>query len=99
MWGTIPLLAGDLDLPPAAIVFVRVWVGAFGLAAVVAARRAVAPRNERGRARRRLTSGQRVRMAALGPLLAVHWTAMFAGYQHAPDDAVVFVVFLAPIGI
>jgi drug/metabolite transporter (DMT)-like permease len=24
---------------------------------------------------------------------------MFAGYQHAPDDIVVFVVFLAPVGI
>jgi drug/metabolite transporter (DMT)-like permease len=39
------------------------------------------------------------RALAAGALLAVHWTAMFAGYQHAPADTVVFVVFLAPVGI
>jgi drug/metabolite transporter (DMT)-like permease len=93
MWGTIPLLAGEVDLPPVGIVLVRVWVGAIGLGAVLAARRRAGPIGAKN------TTVTRRRMALLGPLLAVHWTAMFAGYERAPSGAVVFVVFLAPIGI
>ncbi|HUP87384.1 MAG TPA: DMT family transporter [Acidimicrobiales bacterium] len=94
-WGTIPLLARRVELPPGAIVFVRVWVGAAGLAVVALLR---------GHDRRTADSPAFApalgwRAILVGPLLAVHWTAMFAGYQHAPDDIVVFVVFLAPVGI
>ena len=91
-WGTIPLLTRDVDLPPAAIVLVRVWTGLAGLTAVAVLRRRRAARDE---VRRRPPA----RAFLVGPLLAVHWTAMFAGYQHAPADVVVFVVFLAPVGI
>lgn len=87
-WGTIPLLTRGVDLSPAAIVFVRVWTGVAALAAVGAARRRPGPRATPSR-----------RALLVGPLLAAHWTAMFAAYQHAPADVVVFVVFLAPIGI
>lgn len=91
-WGTIPLLTRGIELSPAGIVFVRVWTGAAGLALVAAVRR---------RRRLPLATGRRpaMRVLLVGPLLAVHWTAMFAAYQHAPADIVVFVVFLAPIGI
>ena len=95
-WGTIPLLTRGVDLAPAAIVVVRVWFGVAGLTAVHLARRT-----------RSATAGPStaappwwtVRTVLVGPLLALHWTAMFAGYQRAPADVVVFVVFLAPIGI
>jgi drug/metabolite transporter (DMT)-like permease len=95
-WGTIPLVARRIDLPPAAIVFGRVWVAAAALAVVDRTR----PRaTEWGDARPRLPVADRNRIALLGVLLAVHWTAMFAGYQRAPADVVVFVVFLAPVGV
>ncbi len=91
-WGTIPFLSRRVDLPPAAIVFVRVWVAAAGLALVVAlgGQRTEGPR---------LLSHRPIRSITVGVLLAVHWTAMFAGYQRAPDDTVVFIIFLAPVGI
>ena len=91
-WGTIPLLTRGIALPPAAIVLVRVWTGVLGLALVATVRRSD------GTAARRPTRPS-PRALLVGPLLAVHWTAMFAGYQQAPADVVVFVVFLAPIGI
>ena len=91
-WGTIPLLAGEVDLAPAAIVLVRVWVAAAALLAVDRLRNG-------GRGAPILGRGRTGRLAVAGALLAVHWTAMFAGYQQAPDDTVVFVVFLAPVGI
>jgi drug/metabolite transporter (DMT)-like permease len=94
-WGTIPSLAGHVDLPPAAIVFARVWIATALLVVPVAVRgwsrspaRAAGAGTHTGR-----------RLLAAGALLAVHWTAMFAGYQSAPDDTVVFIVFLAPVGI
>ena len=90
-WGTIPLLAGHVDLPPVAIVFARVWIAAAVLAAVVSTRPSAPP----GPRRPRRTG----RVVAAGALLAVHWTSMFAGYRSAPDDTVVFIVFLAPVGI
>ena len=82
-WGTIPFLSRQVELPAAAIVFVRVWVAAAGLGLVVAlgARRTHGPR---------LFSHRPLRSIAVGVLLAVHWTAMFAGYQRASDDTVVF---------
>lgn len=93
-WGTIPLVARHVDLPPAAIVFARVWIAAAVLAVPVLAR---------GWAPRGTTvsggPGTTLRLLTAGALLAVHWTAMFAGYQGAPDDTVVFIVFLAPVGI
>jgi drug/metabolite transporter (DMT)-like permease len=91
-WGTIPLLTRGVDLAPAAIVFVRAWAGA---AALTVAERLRHPRPGRHRGRPAVPR----RAFLVGPLLALHWTAMFAGYQHAPADVVVFVVFLAPIGI
>lgn len=94
-WGTIPLLAGHVDLPPAAIVFARVWIATAVLAVPVLVRGWAPPaaRHAAGAP----PAGRRLVLA--GALLAVHWTAMFAGYQAAPDDTVVFIVFLAPVGI
>lgn len=92
-WGSIPLLARHVQLPPAAIVFARVWIATAGLA--VATRWSPRPAPSAGRDAR--PDPRRVLLA--GALLAVHWTAMFAGYQQAPDDTVVFIVFLAPVGI
>ena len=92
-WGTIPLLTRSIDLPPQAIVLVRVWVGSLGLGVLLLARRRTMPEPVAP------PSQPLVRGVAVGALLAVHWTAMFAGYQRAPADVVIFLVFLAPIGI
>jgi drug/metabolite transporter (DMT)-like permease len=91
-WGSIPLVVRKVDLPPGAIVLVRVWVAAAGLAAVLAVRRA----REAGPP---LFSHEPRRSIFAGLLLAVHWTTMFAAYQKAPSDTVVFIVFLAPLGV
>ncbi|MEA3078131.1 MAG: hypothetical protein QOF60_3039 [Actinomycetota bacterium] len=89
-WGTIPLLARTLDLPAPAIVFARVWIAAAGLAVIVAT----------GRVPGRKLFSYRPRMVAIaGGLLALHWTTMFAAYRRAPADTVVFLVFLAPVGV
>ena len=89
-WGTIPLVARTLDLPATAIVFARVWIAAAGLGVLVAAGRSPGPR----------LFSYRPRLALLaGALLAIHWTAMFAAYRRAPADTVVFLVFLAPVGV
>lgn len=93
-WGTIPLLAGHVELPPAAIVFARVWVATAVLAVPVALRGWAPPATSDPPPARTAR-----RLVVAGALLAVHWTAMFAGYQAAPDDTVVFIVFLAPVGI
>src|SRR5688572_17418879 len=90
MWGTIPLVARSLDLPATAIVFARVWIAAAGLGVLVVAGRSPGPR----------LFSYRPRLVLLaGALLAVHWTAMFAAYRRAPADTVVFLVFLAPVGV
>ncbi len=91
-WGTIPFIADRVELPAAAIVFVRVWVAAAGLAVAVALGGPLA-------AGPRLFSYRPASTMGLGVLLAIHWTAMFAGYQQAPDETVVFIIFLAPVGI
>ena len=85
-WGTIPLLAERIDLPPSIVVLARVTIATAVLAAISTARGHRLPRPT-------------ARVLVAGALLAVHWTAMFAAYERAPDDTVVFVVFLAPVGI
>ena len=98
LWGTIPLLTRDLDLPAAAIVAVRVWAGVVALAVVAGLRRRTG-----GEAASRVDGPGSARLPlralAVGPLLALHWTAMFAGFSRAPAEVVIFVVFLAPVGI
>jgi drug/metabolite transporter (DMT)-like permease len=89
-WGTITLLARTLDLPAVAIVFARVWIAAAGLGALVATGRVPGPR---------LFSYKAGTVARAGGLLALHWTTMFAAYRRAPADTVVFLVFLAPVGV
>ena len=91
-WGTIPVLAAEVDLPAVAIVFVRVWVAALALGAVILLQPA-------GPGRPRPFSHRWPLCLAAGAILAVHWTAMFAAYQRAPSDTVIFVIFLAPVGV
>jgi drug/metabolite transporter (DMT)-like permease len=95
-WGSIPIIAREVDLPAPAIVFIRVWVAAAGIALVLAAGHFRAPRTAE---RRPLLSYKPGLAAASGVLLAIHWTAMFAAYQRAPVDTAVFVIFLAPVGV
>ena len=90
-WGTIPFVARRIPLPAAAIVFGRVWVAAVALGLIILLRRdPAAPR---------LLSVRPWLCVGAGLILAVHWTAMFAAYQRAPAATVIFIVFLAPVGI
>jgi len=95
-WGTIPVVIRDVDLDGIAIAFVRVWVAAVGLAVFLAVR---VRRGTDGPAPVRLLSRAPGRCVASGIILAAHWSAMFAAYKRAPADVVIFVVFLAPLGI
>lgn len=89
-WGTIPLVAAEIALPAPAIAAGRIWLAAVGLGVLVATTRRREPR---------LLAYRPGRSIAVGGILAVHWSAMFAAYERAPDDTVIFVIFLAPVGI
>ncbi|HVM09283.1 MAG TPA: DMT family transporter [Acidimicrobiales bacterium] len=89
-WGTIPLVADEAGLPPAALTFSRVWIAAAGLGLLLVSTRPSGPK---------LLSISPVRSLATGAVLAAHWTAMFAAYERVPASAVIFLIFLAPIGI
>ncbi|HEX4979109.1 MAG TPA: DMT family transporter [Acidimicrobiales bacterium] len=89
-WGTIPLVADEADMAPQVLTFARVVIAAVVLRLLLAARR-------EPRARPWRTGGRRA--VAAGTVLAGHWTAMFAAYERAPDSTVVFLIFLAPIGV
>lgn len=94
LWGTIPVIVRQVELPAAAIVAARLWVAAAALGVVLAwekrTRRASGPP---------ILSVERGRCAAVSAVLAVHWVAEFAAYQRAPIGTVIFVVYLAPIGV
>lgn len=93
-WGTVPLIARSVDLPPAAIVAARFWLAALSLTAVLAWEK-----------RRDRPSGppiwsvSRGRAVAVSAVLAAHWLSEIAAYQHAPIGTALFIIFLAPIGI
>lgn len=97
-WGTIPVLAGLVDLPSALIVAFRLWTAAIALGAVLW----VGHRRDLSRGRPvgpRLLSIQPVRCLAAAAVLAVHWLALFAAYLRAPAGTVILIVYLAPIGV
>jgi drug/metabolite transporter (DMT)-like permease len=93
-WGTVPLIVRSVHLPSAAIVAARFWFGAAALTAVLLWER-----------RRNRPSGppvwsvERPRCAAVCVILAVHWLAEIAAYQHAPIGTALLIIFLAPVGI
>lgn len=89
-WGTIPLVAAEADLDPATLTFSRVWIAAAALGVLVVVARPEGPP---------LMSVAPRRVVVAGVVLAAHWTAMFAAYERAPDSAVIFVIFLAPVGV
>lgn len=92
-WGTIPLIVREVDLPAVAIVFARVGLAALGLGLVIAVAGRGAARGPR------LLSIKPGRCALVATTLAVHWCALFAAYQRAPVGTVLFIVYLAPVGI
>lgn len=94
LWGTVPIIVRQVDLPAVSIVASRLLLAAVGLGVVVAWEN-----------RRRRPSGppvlsvMRGRSAVVSVVLAVHWVAEFAAYQRAPIGTVIFIVYLAPIGV
>ena len=91
-WGTIPLVVREVDLPAAAIVFARVGLASIGLAVALAVTR------DR-RSGPALLSFRPARCILVSGTLALHWCALFAAYQRAPVGTVLFIVYLAPVGI
>lgn len=89
-WGTIPAVAARTGLPAVAISAGRVWIASLALGAALVITRRPGPR---------LLSVQPGRCIATGVVLALHWTAMFAAFERAPASTVMFVIFLAPVGI
>ncbi len=113
-WGTVPLVAGQVDLPAPAIVLGRVWVSAAALALALVANRARLKGRAVANAPSPGTEGPHSpgapwrltglghhswRLLGAGVLLAFHWTTMFAAYQRARPETVIFVIFLAPVGV
>lgn len=92
LWGTIGVIVRQVDLPAAAIVAVRVWVASVVLGWWLARHRGRLP----GAA---LLSHRPVRSLAVGAILAGHWVALFAALQRAPIGIVLFVTYLAPVGV
>lgn len=92
-WGTIPLIVRKVDLPASVIVFSRLWIAVVGLVAVLWWQR------RRGDVRPALLSFRPALCGAAAAILAVHWFTEFSAYRHAPVGTVLFIVYLAPIGI
>ena len=95
-WGTIPVLAGQVNVPSSLIVAIRLWTAAACLGAVlIVQRRRVAP-NGRPPGLFTVKPGLCVAVALI---LACHWLALFAAYKRAPAGTVILIVYLAPIGV
>jgi drug/metabolite transporter (DMT)-like permease len=101
-WGTIPVLAGLVDLPSPLIVAIRLWTATICLAGVLAVEHW---RNRRTRGGTsvaeapRLLSVQPFRCCLTAAVLAAHWLALFAAYKRAPAGTVILIVYLAPLGV
>ena len=94
LWGTVPLIVRTVHVPSAAIVAARFWFAALALGAVLLWER------RRGRpSGPPVWSVHRGRCAAVCVVLAVHWMCEIAAYQRAPVGTVLFIIFLAPVGI
>lgn len=90
VWGTIPLIVREVDLPAPAVVFARVGLASLGLGVALLLGRGAGPR---------LLSYRPGRCVLISGILAVHWCALFAAYGRAPIGTVLFIVYLAPVGI
>jgi drug/metabolite transporter (DMT)-like permease len=94
LWGTVPLVARQVNVPPVAIAFSRTSIAAVALGLVLAVGRG-----------RGLTAGPRLlseragRCVLTAVTLGVHWLALFAAYDRAPAGTVILIVYLAPIGV
>lgn len=93
-WGTIPLVARSVDLPPQAIVFSRLAIAALGLGAVL-----LFDRRRHGSTGPRLLSFKPARCALVAAILAAHWVSFFAAYDRAASGTVILIVYLAPVGV
>ena len=107
-WGTIPVLAGKVDLPSTLIVAIRLWTAAICLGAVLAVQEWRHRRLREGGGATpevgvggpaRLLSFRPFRCALTAVTLGCHWLALFAAYKRAPAGTVILIVYLAPIGV
>ena len=91
-WGTIGVIVRQIDLPAAAIVASRLWIGALALGLLLRAR-------GEGMSGPVVDRAGRARTVLSGLVLAAHWVALFAALQQAPIGLVLLVTYLAPVGI
>jgi drug/metabolite transporter (DMT)-like permease len=95
-WGTIPVLAGQVNLPSSLIVAIRLWTAAACLGGVLVVRRRRTSPHARSPGLFTVRPGLCVAVALI---LACHWLALFAAYKRAPAGTVILIVYLAPIGV
>ena len=94
LWGTVPLIVRNVDVPAAAIVAARFWFAAIALGVVLLWERRT------GRVSGPpVWSVMRGRCIAVCVVLAIHWMCEVAAYQRAPVGTALFIIFLAPVGI
>ena len=106
-WGTIPVLAGKVDLPSTLIVAIRLWTAAICLGAVLAVQRTKGQRTSMDQGGSALGAPRPARLLSMRPLrcaltavtLGCHWLALFAAYKRAPAGTVILIVYLAPLGV
>jgi drug/metabolite transporter (DMT)-like permease len=85
-WGTIGIVVRELDMPAMAIVFFRVLLSASAVAAVLLLA-----------GRRDLLRFPGRAVAALGVLLALHWSLYFASIQETSVASAVLITYAGPI--
>src|SRR5690349_6108939 len=90
VWGTVGTTVREIPLPAAAIAAGRTVIGAVVLGGVLATRRVPGPR---------LFSVLPARLVAVGAILGVHWLCLMSAYQHMAVAPVIFIVYVAPIGV
>jgi drug/metabolite transporter (DMT)-like permease len=95
-WGTIPVVAGQVNLSSSLIVAIRLWTAAACLGAVLVIRRRRVSLDVRSPG---LLTVRPALCVAVALILACHWLALFAAYKRAPAGTVILIVYLAPIGV
>ena len=95
-WGTIPVVAGQVNLSSSLIVAIRLWTAAACLGAVLVIRRRRVSLDVRSPG---LLTVRPALCVAVPLILACHWLALFAAYKRAPAGTVILIVYLAPIGV
>jgi len=93
MWGSVSLVVRKVDIPEAALVLCRVWLGAVGVGGYLLVTRFLPHHTPRPRPSRLEFAG----LAATGCVLAVHWLAMFTAVRRLPVATALLLTYGGPV--